>query len=223
MNCALFSTTVLSAALVSFVMALPTEAAAGDRSGRGASVSAGGVSVSASRGGASVSAGNTSVSADRGGASVSGGGASVSADRGGASVSGGGASVSADRGGASVSGDRGQSSATAERGDDDRGGGVDTSAPTVQSSRPVGDRSYGSIGEWFDDLRSSWFGGGSKRSDDMTTTTTSSSVTHTTQTSKSGGTNVNRVVQERSATAIGKDGGSANAEASNVNVTEQRD
>jgi hypothetical protein len=226
-------------------MAFPTELQARDKSSRGvgvgadrggASVSAGGVSVSAGRGGASVSAGGASVSADRGGASVSGGGSSASADRGGASVSGGGSSASADRGGASVSGggssasadrggasvsaDRGGSSGGAGRGDTDLSGGR---TPALPADRSPGDRSYksyGSIGAWFDDLRTSWFGGRSERSDQATTAR--ASATQRTETSQSGGTQVNRVVQEKSSTATATDGGSAVAKSSNVNVTEQK-
>jgi hypothetical protein len=184
-----FLTIVVGCSLLSFSLASPTELAAGDRSGRGADVSAGGVSASAGRSGASVSGGGVSVSADRGGASVSGGGASVSAD-------GGGASVSADRGDASVSGRAGE----------------DSDEHTTVTERSVGDRSYGSLGEWFDDLRSSLFGGRRKGSDDRKTTTTSSSVIHTTQTSESGGTQVNRarVVQKSS------------SETTNVTRIEQR-
>jgi len=167
--------------------------------------------VSADRGGASVSSGGTSVSADRGGASVSSGGTSVSADRGGASVSGGRASASVDRGGASVS---------AERSDMDSSGGR---APALPTDRPPGDRSYksyGSIGAWFDDLRTSWFGGRSERSDEATTAR--ASATQRTETSQSGGSQVNRVTQEKSSTATATDGGSAVAKASNVSVIEQK-
>ncbi len=57
----------------------------------------------------------------------------------------------------------------------------------------------------------------------MKTRTTHSSSTQITQTSKSGRTQVNRVVQENSATATA-DGGSATfkTEQKNVNVTEQK-
>jgi hypothetical protein len=216
------STFVLGGALVSIATVYSTDLAARDKSSQGASVSAGGVSVSAGPGGASVSAGGTSVSADRGGASVSAGGGSVSAgggsvsaDRGGASVSGGGSSVSADRGGASVSAE----------GSDADVGGVDTGAPSMQAGRQVGDRSYDSLGGWFSDLRSSWFGGKSKVSDEMKTTTTNYSSIQSTETSGSGRTQNNRVVQENSATVIGTDGGSATSKIikqKNVNVTEQR-
>ena len=247
MNRALVSAVVLSS-LTSFAVAYPTDLEARDRSagvsaGRGgASVSAGGVGVSAGRGGASVSAGGTCVSAGRGGASVSGGGASVSADRGGASVGGGGASasadrggasvssggtsVSADRGGASVSGGRGSVSsdgdgaARADRGDTDAIGGRVRALPADQPPADRSYRSYGSIGEWFDDLRASWFGGRSERSGEAATAR--ASATQRTESSQSGGTQVNRVVQEKSATATATDGGSAVAEASNVNVTKQK-
>jgi hypothetical protein len=64
-------TDVLGSILVSLGMAYPAEVAAGNKSNRGASVSTGGVSLSAGRGGASVNTGRASVSADRGGASVS--------------------------------------------------------------------------------------------------------------------------------------------------------
>jgi len=259
------SAVVLASTLVSFAVAYPTEIAAGDRSNRGASVSAGGVSVSAGRGGASVStgrggasvsanAGGASVAdrggasvsagrdgasvADRGGASVSAGrdgasvadrgGTSVSAGRGGASVSGGGASVSADRGGASVSSsggtsvsvDRDRASASADPGDKGISGGRTGALPADRPSADRSYKSYGSIGEWFDDLRTSWFGGGSERSDEAATAR--ASATQKTERSQAGGTQVNRVVQEKSATATATDGGSAVAEASNVNVTEQR-
>jgi hypothetical protein len=195
------STFVLGGALVSIATVYSTDLAARDKSSQGASVSAGGVSVSAGPGGASVSAGGTSVSADRGGASVSTSGASVSADRGGASVSGGGGSVSADRGGASVSG--GGTSVSADRGGasvSGRSASEDSDRQNTVTERPVGDRSYGSLGEWFDDLGSSLFGGRSKGSDGRKTTTTSSSVIDTTQTSESDGTQVNRarVVQKGS-------------------------
>lgn len=226
MKSALSSTIALTIALVSLATIQSTELAAGDRSNRGASVSAdrsgasvsaGGVSVSADRGGASVSSDRGSVSADRGGASVSSGGASASADRGGASASSGGASVSA--GGASA----GAASASADRADAGRDSENDRRAAGMRSvgvSRPVGDRSYDSFGEWFDDLRSSWSGGRSKGSDVVTTTR--SSATKSTETSESGRAQVNRVTQKKSSTAIATDGGAASAEASNINVTEQK-
>jgi hypothetical protein len=212
------STIVLSSALISMATMYSTDLPARDKSSQGASVSAGGVSVSADRGGASVSSGDASVSADRGSASVSSGDASVSADRDGASVSAGNASVSADRGGASVS--SGTASVSAERGDADVGSDGDRKAPAVQPAerRPVGDKSYGSLGEWFDDLRSSLFGERTKGSDEMRSTTTHSSTTRVTETSDDGRTQVNRVTQ----TEIATGGGSASAEASNVNETEQK-
>ncbi|MGH6897588.1 MAG: hypothetical protein ACREJ5_13750 [Geminicoccaceae bacterium] len=197
MKRALVSAVVLSS-LASFAVAYPTDLVARDKSSRDGGVSAG-------RGGASVSAGGVSVSAGRGGASVSGGGSSVSADR---------------SGGASVSVDRGGSSGGAGRGDRDLSGGR---APALAADRPPADRSYksyGSVGEWFDDLRTSWFGGRSERSDQGTTAR--ASATQRTQTSQSGGRQVNRVVQEKSSTATATDGGSAVAKASNVNVTEQK-
>jgi hypothetical protein len=246
MNRALVSAVVLSS-VTSFAGAYPTDLVAGDKSGRdggvsvgsgGASISAGGVSVSAGRDGASASAGQdgargsagadgATASAGRGGASVSGGGTSVSANRGGASVSGGGTSVSANRGGASVSGGRGSvstdwdgASARADRGNIDASGGRARALPADRAPADRSYKSYGSIGEWFGDLRTSWFGGRSERTDEAATAR--ASATQRTETSRSGGTQVNRVVQEKSATATATDGGSAVAEASNVNVTEQK-
>lgn len=175
------ATLALSGALV--VMLGSTELPARDKSGQGASVGAGGASVSAGPGGASVSAGGASVSAGRSGASVTAGSA----------------------GGA---GDRNDTSAGA------RG------APTAVASRPVGERSYDSLGEWFDDLRSSWFGGRKKDSDAVTTTR--SATTQETATSDSGRTQVNRVTQTKTSTAVATEGGSAAAQADNINVTEQK-
>lgn len=213
------SSMLVLGALISIATLYSTGLPAGDESSAGASVSAGGVSVSADRGGASVSGGGASVSADRSGASVS-------ADRGGASVSGGGGSVSADRGGASIS--THDASVSADRGDADVGSDRGRKAPAVQaavSGRPVGDRSYNSIGEWFDDLRSSLFGGertgGDVVTEEADTTTTHSSTTRVTETSDDGRTQVNRVTQRQSSTEIATGDGSASAEASNVNETEQ--
>ena len=132
-----------------------------------------------------VSAGDVGVSAGRDGASVSAGRSSVGAS----------ASVNASRGDSSLSGDA-------------RGHAVQTGRPGHRS----GDRSYDSIGEWFEDLRSSWFGGKSKGSD---VATEGMDTTTRNQT--------NRVVQRKSSTATATDGGSAVAESSNVNVTEQTD
>ena len=271
MKRASISTIVLGSTVVSLAMAYPTELAAGDKSSRGASVSASGVSVSAGPGGASVSAGRggASVSADRGGASASAdrGGASASAERGGASASAdrgsasasadrGSATASADRGGATASADRGGATASADRGgasaSADRGGasvsasrdgasvsagldgasvGVDRGDTDVSggrtralpADRPQVDRShksYGSIGEWFEDLRTSWFGGRSSGSEEATTVR--SSAIQSSETSQTTGRQVNRVVQEKSSVATATDGGSAVAESRNVNVTEQK-
>jgi hypothetical protein len=198
MKRAQLSTIVLGSTLVSLAMAAhPTELAARDKSSGGASVSAGGASVSAGRGGASVSAGGVSVSAGRGGASVS-------ADRGGASVDVDGRSVSATRGDRNI--------------DDSH-----RKAPAVQarqSRRPSGDRSYDNLGEWFADLRAWWSGGRTKGTEGGTTT--HSSATEKREFSDSTGTQVNRVTQKKSSIATATDGGSAVAEASNVNVTEQK-
>ena len=254
---------VLSGGVASLALAYPTEAAAGNQSNHGASVSmggvsvnaggggsvsAGGASVSADRGGASVSAGNTSVSANQGGASVSAGNTSVSANQGGASVSAGNASVSSDRGGASisagnasVSANQGRASVSAGNasvsanqggasigadGDIGIGGSANTGSggQATGAGRPVGDRSYTSLGAWFADLRS-LFGGRSKGSDDMKTTTTHFSSIQTTETSGSGRTQRNRVVQVNSATVIATDGDSANSKTirqKNMTVTEQK-
>ena len=99
--------------------------------------------------------------------------------RGGASVSAGNASVSANQGGASIS----------AAGDSGIGGSANTGSggQATGAGRPVGDRSYPSLGAWFADLRS-LFGGRSKGSDDMKTTTTHFSSTQTTETSGSGRT-----------------------------------
>ena len=213
---------VLSSTLVSLVMAFPTELQARDKS-------SGGVGVGADRGGASVSAGGVSVSAGRGGASVSAGGASVSADRGGASVSGGGSSASADRGGASVSASRDGASVSAgldgasvgvDRGDTDVSGGRTRALPADRPQVDRSHKSYGSIGEWFEDLRTSWFGGRSSGSEEATTVR--SSAIQSSETSQTTGRQVNRVVQEKSSVATATDGGSAVAESRNVNVTEQK-
>lgn len=210
-----FLSIVLSGGVASLALAYPTEAAAGNQSNHGASVSMGGVSVNAG-GGGSVSAGGASVSADRGGASISAGNASVSANQGRASVSAGNASVSANQGGASIGAD----------GDSGIGGSANTGSggQATGAGRPVGDRSYPSLGAWFADLRS-LFGGRSKGSDDMKTTTTHFSSIQTTETSGSGRTQRNRVVQVNSATVIATDGDSANSKTirqKNMTVTEQK-
>jgi hypothetical protein len=220
-----FLSIVLSGGVASLALAYPTEAAAGDQSSPGPSVSAGGISVNA--GSASVNAGNTSVSAGHGGASVSAGGGSVSAGQGGASVSAGNTSVGASQGGASVTAGGTSVSDAGNSGSTNTGSG----GQTTVTGRPVGDRSYGSLGEWFADLRANWSGGKSKVSGKMKTRTTHLSSTQTRQTLKFGRTQVNRVVQENSAT-VTADGGSATfkteqkatlrTEQKNVNVTEQK-
>jgi hypothetical protein len=230
-------TLVLSSSLVSLALTYPTDRAAGDQSNHSASVSAGGASVSAGMGGASVNAGGVSVNAGPGGASVSTGNTSVSAGPGGANVSAGNTSVGAGPGGASVSagntgvsagpGGASVSTANASVSSDSGRAGSSGSPNTVSGGRPVGDRSYPSLGAWFSDVRSSWFGERNKPSNvvterETTTTVTRSSVDQETESSESGSIQVNRVVQRKSTTAIAGDGGSASAEASNVNVTEQR-
>jgi hypothetical protein len=99
-------------------------------------------------------------------------------------------------------------------------------ARAAEPGRPVPDRSYksyDSIGEWFADLRSSWFGGRSKRSDDEIATTRSS-TTQTIESSESNGHQVNRVTvtQEKSSTATATDGGSAVARVRNDSAIEQK-
>ena len=145
-------------------------------------------------------------------------GASVSADN---------ATARADRGGASAR--AGNTTASVERGDADVGsdGGREARAVPAASGKPVGDRSYDSVGEWFDDLRS-MFSGKRKDADvvneEVDQTTTHSSVTSMTETSDSGGTHVNRVIQRQSSTEtsteIATEGGSASAEAEASNVSE---
>ena len=181
---------LLGSALVSIAIANPTDLPAGDHSGFGGSVSAGGVGVGADGGGVSVSAGGTSVSTDHGGASVS-----------------------ADRGGGDVS-----------------GSGRQQTRPVQAAGRggPVGDRSYSSIGEWFEDLRSTYFESRSERHDvasdgrEIEMMTSRSSATRKSESSSSGRNQVNRVVQEKSSTIVAEEGASATAEATNVNVTEQK-
>jgi hypothetical protein len=143
------------------------------------------------------------VSADRGGASVSTDrGGSVTADRGGASVDVDGRSVSAARGDRNIDGSHRKAPAVQAR----------------QSRMPSGDRSYDNLGEWFADLRAWWSGGRSKGTEGGTTT--HSSATEKRESSDSAGTQVNRVTQKKTSIATATDGGSA--EASNVNVTRQK-
>lgn len=193
------STILLGSTFIALAMAYPTELAAGNGSHRGGSFSAGGVGVGAGWGGGSVSAGDVSVSAGRGGASVTAGGVGVSAGRGAGSVSVGEVDVSTGRSSVDASG-----LVSAPNGDRSlRGDARARAGQTGKLGHRSGDRSYGSIGEWFRDLRSLWSGQKSKGSD----------TRH----------QINRVVQTKSVTAIAPKGGSAVAESSNVNVTRQTD
>jgi hypothetical protein len=95
--------------------------------------------------------------------------------------------------------------------------------PVTAPGRPVGDRSYDSIGEWFEDLRTMFAGernGTDVVTEEVDKTITRSSTTHTTETSDSGRTQVNRVIRRQSSTEIATEGGSASAEASNVSEIE---
>jgi hypothetical protein len=241
------ATLVLGSVLVSIATVYSTDLPARDKSSRGASVSADNATPRADRGGASARAGNTTASADRGGASARVGNTTASAERalttsaeragaragagnttasverGDADARAGNATARADRGGASAG--AGNTTASVERGDADVGsdGGRQARAVPAASGKLVGDRSYDSVGGWFDDLRS-MFSGKRKDADvvneEVDQTTTHSSVTSMTETSDSGGTHVNRVIQRQSSTEIATEGGSASAEAEASNVSE---
>jgi hypothetical protein len=132
-----------------------------------------------------------------------------------------GASVSADPGRASAR--AGNTTASADRGDaavGSKGGRKARAVPAAASGGPVGDRSYDSVGDWFDDLRSLFSGerkGAEVVTEEVEQQTTHSSATSTTEPSDSGGTQVNRVIQRQSSTetstAIATEGVSASAEA----------
>ena len=213
------ATLVLGSVLVSIATVYSTDLPARDKSSRGASASAGNATARADRGGASARAGNTTASADRGGASARAGNTTASAERA--------LSASAERAGARAG--AGNTTASVERGDADVGsdGGRKARAVPAASGKPVGDRSYDSVGEWFDDPRS-MFSGKRKDADvvneEVDQTATHSSVTSMTETSDSGGTHVNRVIQRQSSTEtsteIATEGGSASAEAEASNVSE---